>query len=835
MNQPKKYEFNFLEKHWKKQIEFFNLEDINESTKLILMPPPNITGSLHLGHCLNLVIQDFITRYLTISGQDVIWISGFDHAGIATQSKIESLNIQIESEKQEFALKKWYPEKKEKFISQWKNLGFLLNYNQNNFTLNEFSKNKVSEYFSLLQKANLIYQKEKMINWDSVLMTAISDIEVEYVESVSTLFHIAYRIDGKNDYLIVCTTRPETIFADVAVFFNEEDQRYINFSGKELINPLNGNKIPIMSTNKVKKDFGSGLLKCTPLHDFADYELAIKYNLPLVSCYDEKNIFNSLAGKWKGRKVRESKFEIIDFLRDNGFILKEEEYKTNLPISQRSGAIIEPLLSLQWFLDIPSMIKEIEKDNKNFLSDVKISPLIYYDNLVSWKDIAHEWCISRQLWWGHKIPNSNSVLDTWFSSSLWPLIINSKYSRFKPIDYLVTGSDLIFFWVFRMIVFSYYFTKKSPFETIFIHGLIRDKSGRKMSKSLGNGLTPEDITTKYGSDSLRLFILGNNKMGSDIVFDNEKVKSYYFFLQKLWSIFNFIIFKIDNHKSLGFIKFEELKKIILIDENEFNKNLNIWIINELVNLEKIYTNNSKNLKTKVIIEELLTFVKEKISNFHINFSRRNFSDSCFYTSLYVLQRIIIIFNPIIPFFSNYVYDVINKGIVIDLNISTNKSNYLEQKEEFKSLFTLLTLIRKNIFSYFSSIKKNPKCVDFYLKLETKELEKEIINEFLIRVKEIDGLNIILSDLSVPNFGIIDLFPFGFLKFKKIEFSNQEIKDLLIFYDFEINRAQKILNNPSFLKKSPSKIVNIEREKLAKFKFQKKKVLEDLNNMENSKC
>ena len=358
MNFENKYNFKITENL---KSDFFDKKSFSEANFTILMPPPNITGNLHLGHSLDLVIQDFIVRsQLLLEKKLIFWITGFDHAGIATQSKIENLNLSLnKEEKIQFALNKWYPQQKIKFKEQWSNLGLLLDYNQDNFTMNPDVQNQVRDYFIALYNDKLIYQSTKIVNWDPKLQTVVSDIEVDHIETDNILFYIEYQIFGSNEKIIVATSRPETIFADVALFVNPSDLRFQKYINYFALNPLTGNKIPILRSSKVDINFGSGVLKCTPGHDFVDYELAKEFDLPLLSCYDVQGNYNYIAKSWEGKNFRDSKFEIIEYLKLKSSLLKQETYKTKTPYSQRSGAIIDPTISIQWFLNLPLMVKKI--------------------------------------------------------------------------------------------------------------------------------------------------------------------------------------------------------------------------------------------------------------------------------------------------------------------------------------------------------------------------------------------------------------------------------------------------------------------------------------------
>ncbi|RHZ36485.1 class I tRNA ligase family protein [endosymbiont GvMRE of Glomus versiforme] len=849
---PTKYHFNFTEKaenysYWK-EITAKN----NNFSASLLMPPPNITGNLHLGHCLDLIPQDFLVRYFYLKGQPIYWISGIDHAGIATQKKIESLNIsnlQTIEQKKNYTLNTWYPQTKKVFFQQWEKLGLFVNYENTKFTLDSNIQEQVKQAFIQLYNDDLIYRDKKLVNWDPQLKSVISDIEVEHKPSESKLYYLKYTLLNSNDnpqtkqekntnhefvfvrtiiqnkegkillvkdkkwgwtapggkvekgesleeaakrevfeetnlvveklkkvkeriflfnnkwiknqqwkgyfywtneysseiqnkesgkildikfidktskeaheyaqyfsystsshksdylkmldgevekqssnsYLLVATSRPETIFADVALFVNPQDQRYQKYIGQEVQHPVTKKIIPILADEKIIIDFGTGVLKCTPGHDFFDYELGKKYNLPLINCYDKNGNLNDLAGKWQGQEPQSIRQELVKELQEKNICSKIETYQTNLAVSQRTGVSVEPLLSTQWFCDLPQLIKRIETKNPDFLSKINFYPSRFQQIIKEWKEKTHEWCISRQLWWGHQIPawyhkktgeiyvGKNSplpieewepekdVLDTWFSSGLWPITTINQGQKFPqpnpqhfPITHLITGYDILFFWVLKMILLSYYFTNQPSFQNIYLHGLIRDSQGRKMSKSLGNGVEPEEIIEKYGADSLRLFLLENNILGSDLIFEESKIKGAYNFIQKLWSIGNFLLLKLEE-KELKKIEIMELETELNKENNKELKIINTWILTELEKLKKDCFKHSEKLETSLLAKKLIDFTWQKLSNDYLELIKITaWSPATKKTLLYVYQQILAYFYPFIPFVTEYLYQRVSR-------------------------------------------------------------------------------------------------------------------------------------------------------------------------------
>lgn len=588
------YDFLLIEKKeiFSSQKSFLNLKDKKIS---LLMPPPNITGKLHLGHAYECILQDFIVRFNFLKGFLTNWILGLDHAGISTQRCIDSLNISDKKEKKiEYVYSQWLPLIRGYFFEQWKKMGILSDFSNISFTLDEIRQREVKKVFISFYNDGLIVRDYRIVNWDKKLESVISDIEVETREHISNLYYLKYFIKDTEEYVLVATSRPETIFGDVAIFVNPNDQRNKWLIGKEVVNP-HKKVVPVMFDECVDINFGSGVLKCSPGHDSVDYYLAKKYSLPLISCCDEKGVLNHLSGEWEGKKIWEIREKLIEILLEKKNCVKVEEYNSKKNFSSQSGVEIEPLLSRQWFLDLPKMIEIIEEKTPNFLDYVSFFPQVFSNRIKKWKLKIEKWCISRQLWWGHNIPawyneetdelfvgedlcscdpivhrfgckyskwkKEGDVLDTWFSSSLWPIIssMTEKSSSVEnyPITLLVTGYDILFFWVLRMIVLCFYLTKKTPFFNVVLHGLIRDNSGKKMSKSFGNGIYPEEVANKYGYDSLRLFFCSNVRWGIDINYNEDKLKSKWRFCQKLWSVGDFICSKVFSSKDSTF----RLKKI----------------------------------------------------------------------------------------------------------------------------------------------------------------------------------------------------------------------------------------------------------------------------------
>ncbi|MDE6472881.1 MAG: valine--tRNA ligase, partial [Ureaplasma sp.] len=588
----------------------------NKKSFSIILPPPNVTGHLHLGHAWDTSYQDMLIRYKKLRGYNTFWVPGTDHAGIATQTKFEKHLKETENltrdeiGREKFLDKLWdWKESQANFIrSQWKKLGLSLAYKYEKFTMDADVNLAVNKVFVDLFKKGLIYQKKKIVNWDPILKTAISNIEVVYKTTKSKMYYLKYWTENKSEYIIVATTRPETMFGDVCLVANPDDERYLKYKNTKFINPANNELLPIIYDDYIDKEFGTGIMKCTPAHDFNDNELAIKHNLEFINILNENGTMNEIANEYNGFDRFECRNKLIEKLQQQNLVEKIEDIENNIGYSERTNVIVEPYMSNQWFVKMKPLADEIIKiQNSN--NKVEFVPNRFNNTLLTWLENIDDWCISRQLWWGHQIPiwynkhnneiycdvkepidkenwvRDESVLDTWFSSGLWPLVTlnwpntnNKIFKKFFPTDVLVTGYDIIFFWVSRMLTMSQENQNSIPFKEVLIHGLIRDEQGRKMSKSLGNGIDPMDVIDEYGADSLRLFLTSSSTLGEDLNYSNTKVASNWNFLNKLWNGYRYISQLIDNHnfKMNLKIKPEKLSIIdyyILSSLNEMIKNV----------------------------------------------------------------------------------------------------------------------------------------------------------------------------------------------------------------------------------------------------------------------
>ena len=575
---PSKFEDDIF-KFWIES-KLFDKKNNDKIKYSIILPPPNITGVLHLGHAWDGTIQDVMIRYKRLKGFNTLWIAGMDHAGIATQTKFESYLAENKISKDKFTrkefiseLSKWADNNANNIRSQWKKMGFSLDYKNEKFTLSNDNSKFVNKVFVDLYNEGLIYRDYKLVNWDVKLQTAVSNIELVNKEVENELFYIFYKVENSTKKLVIATTRPETMFTDTCLVVNPKDKRYTNLIGKFAINPANNQKIEIIADSYVDLEYGTGVMKCTPAHDFNDYEIGKKYKQKFLTCINYDGTMNDKALEFEGKDRFECRKLLIKKLTKNGYIKKVETQKSNINYSERSNEVIEPLLSLQWFMKMEKIAKKI-KANQKSKNKITFYPKRFDDNLSYWLDRIEDWCISRQLIWGHQIPawfnknnnkiyvgteapkgkewvRDNDVFDTWFSSGMWPILAtNNSLTKldFTPSNLLVTAYDIIFFWVPRMMIFGELIKKSIPFNDVFIHGLVRDSEGRKMSKSLNNGINPMEVIKKHGADSLRLFLISSSAIGEDLIYSEDKIISMSKFLNKLWNIANFSDMNIINSK-----------------------------------------------------------------------------------------------------------------------------------------------------------------------------------------------------------------------------------------------------------------------------------------------
>ena len=718
-----KYDFKLVEKgkyeFWLNNKTFLAGNDKSKRPFAIVIPPPNVTGNLHIGHAWDTTLQDIIIRYKKLCGFDALWVPGMDHAGIATQAKVDEklskMGINPRTLSREDWLKyawDWKEEYANNIHKQWAKLGLALDYSRERFTLDEGLSKAVRKVFVDLYNKGLIYRGYRIINWDPKAQTALSNEEVIYKDVKGYFYHLKYIIEGTDKYLDVATTRPETLFGDTAVAVNPSDERYKDLIGKNVVLPIVGRLIPIIGDEHADPEFGTGCVKITPAHDPNDYEVGKRHNLKEIICINPDATMNENAGIYQGLSREEAREKLVSDLEKNGLLLSKEEITHNVGHSERTGVMIEPYLSSQWFVKMRPLADRVLENQKNKDTKVNFVPKRYEKTMNHWMEITYDWCISRQLWWGHRIPawykgdeiyvgenaptgegwvQDEDVLDTWFSSALWPFSTlgwpnkTDDLDRYFPNDVLVTGYDIIPFWVNRMTFQSLEFMNERPFKDCLIHGLIRDKQGRKMSKSLGNGVNPIEVIDKYGCDSLRLFLTTNSAPGMDLRYDEEKVASSWNFINKLWNASRYVIMNTNN----------------LNDNNykEYN-NYDKWILTKYNNVIKQVTKYMDKYEFHNAFNTLYSFIWDDYCSSYIEISKIYLNDTSKSVLLNILTGIIKMLHPFIPFVTEEIYQnlpfkesksimessypVYNKKEVYDILETTEILNDITSLRNFKA-------------------------------------------------------------------------------------------------------------------------------------------------------
>lgn len=828
-----KYDF------WKEN-GFFESGDLSKKPYSIVIPPPNVTGKLHIGHAWDTTLQDTIIRYKRMMGYDALWLPGMDHAGIATQAKVDAklrdMGINPRDMDREEWLKhawQWKEEYAENIHKQWAKLGLSLDYTKERFTLDEGLSKAVRKVFVDLYNKGLIYRGERIINWDPVQKTALSNEEVIYKDDKGAFYHIKYFIDGTNDYLEVATTRPETLLGDTAVAVNPNDDRYKHLIGKKVILPLVNRLIPIVGDEHADPEFGTGVVKITPAHDPNDFEVGLRHNLPRINVMNEDATINENGLDYVGLDRFEARKKIVEDLEKQGLLIKIEEMVHSVGHSERSDAVVEPRLSKQWFVKMRPLADRV-LENQKTENKVNFVPERYEKILNHWMEITYDWCISRQLWWGHQIPawykgdevyvgmeepkedgwvQDEDVLDTWFSSALWPFSTmgwpddTEMYKRYYPNNVLVTGYDIIPFWVCRMVFQGLEFTGERPFKDCLIHGLIRDKLGRKMSKSLGNGVDPMDVIEEYGTDSLRFFLATSAAAGTDLRYDEEKVKSAWNFINKLWNASRFVLMNLEDFKESDY----NLDNLTLSDK---------WILSKL---NKTIQNVNKHMEKydfNIVGTELYSFAWNDFCDWYIELSKISMNNTTKSVLLKVLTDILKMLHPLMPFVTEEIYGMLpihGKTISLESYPQYNQKEVFDCDSEMEEIIEFITKVRT-----IKLENKVPKDSVVAFKGENEDI---ILN--MLKIKE--------NNKDVNKNGIYYINPS-----KKYEISftfdtsvNKEEEKENFLKEKEklensINRRKKLLSNENYVNKAPANVVENDRNNLAKEEKELEIVLEKLN-------
>ena len=823
----------------------------------IVLPPPNVTGKLHLGHAWDTTLQDMLIRQKRMQGFEVLWLPGMDHAGIATQAKVEERLRENKITRYDLGREKfveqvwnWKDEYASIIKQQWGKLGLSLDYSHERFTLDDGLNQAVNKVFVDLYNKDLIYRGEYIINWDPVAQTALSDIEVIYSDDPGFFYHIKYQLKDSDDFIEIATTRPETMFGDVAIAVSPKDENKKNLVGKKVIVPVVNREIPIIEDQIVDPEFGSGFVKITPAHDPNDFEAGNRHQLERINTINPDGTMNQLAGPLDGMTVIDARKKIVELLEAEGAIIKIEDYTHSVGHSERTGAVVEPRLSTQWFVKMEPLAKNALAMQASDDTKVNFWPGRFEGTFTSWMENIRDWVISRQLWWGHQIPawyknkdtdqeeiyvgtqqpegegwqRDEDVLDTWFSSALWPMSTlgwpdteAEDFKRFYPTTTLVTGYDIIFFWVARMMFQAQEFTGTRPFENVLIHGLARDEEGRKMSKSLGNGIDPMEIIDEYGADALRWFLSTGSTPGQDIRFSYDKLKAAWNFINKIWNVSRFILMNLEDDIE---VELPSNEKLALADKWILSK-LNDTIENVSRNFDKFEFGESGRALYNFVWDDFADWYLE-ISKSSLNGDDEDTKQTVQQVLLYVLDQIMRLLHPIMPFVTEEIWQQIpgnqNQSLVTAKYPVVNEQlKDTQAQDNLQSIIELVTAVR-NIRAEVGAANKTE--IDLLVKITDSKLKgifdeninlisrftnpKTIVIDAQIDVPE-QAISKVISgaEIYVPIDGLVDI---------EAEVSRLEAE--LKNFDSEVKRAEGKLNNKKFVDSAPVDVVQSERDKLA---------------------
>jgi len=849
----KKYNHLFIQDEVKqllKDKDFYELDPNHKGPKFsIVLPPPNITGKLHLGHAWDVSLQDVIIRYKHLQGFNTLWISGLDHASIATQSKYEKILKETEGKSRfDFTregflakLNAWCEQQKDFIRNQWAGMNLALSLKSQCFTMDKHVHEACMEWFVNAYNKGLVYQDLKLVNWDTQLQTAISDIEVIYKETNSKMYYFKYLLENSNEYLVVATTRPETMFGDTCLVINPKDEKNAKYIGLKAYNPVNNELLPIIGDEYVELGFGTGIMKCTPAHDFNDYNLAKKHNMNNYhSVFNANGTLNhycvgASGTNYDGMSTKAARKLVVEKLTERNLVIKIEDIINNIGYSERTGTVVEPFLSKQWFVKMKPFAQRIIATQQT-KDGVEFVPHRFNETLLTWMNNIQDWCISRQLWWGHQLPvwyhnqtkevlvslegpkdpenwtRDPDVLDTWFSSGIWPLVCTSwryekEYKDFYPTNALVTGYDILFFWVSRMMNMCQEKSNVMPFKQVLIHGLVRDMQGRKMSKSLGNGIDPTDLVNQYGSDAMKMFFTSSAAMGEDLRFNEEKVKYFWSVLNKMWNSYQLI-------KGEA-IKFE------LSDLNQFD----CWILDKLTQLQKSYIELYDKYDFTVANKLLIDCFWNDYCNQYLEFIKSNLNDPKLVKkqkaiALFIFNEFLKLFHPIAPALTDYLFYDINHKYIWYARVKPLTLEYQFDKVLMKHFANIVNALRdyriKNGIARKIEIKFNYVCKEQF------DLNK--LNEMLLAFNF--KLDKIVSAKAESDIALVIEDAIICLQNTK-QTSNEDLAKRLEVVEFEIKRAQGMLANTNFTSKAPAAKVQAEKDKLAKYEEEKKQILQSL--------
>ena len=870
---PKEIEPKLYEK-WCENKYFHAEVDRSKKPFTTVMPPPNITGKLHMGHAFDNTLQDILIRYKRMQGYNALWIPGTDHAAIATEVKVTEQLKAEGIDKKELGREKflertwqWKDEYAGTIEGQLKKLGVSCDWDRERFTMDEGCSKAVEEVFIKLYEEGYIYKGSRIVNWCPVCKTALSDAEVDHEEQAGHFWHIKYPIVGTDRFLEIATTRPETMLGDTAIAVHPDDERYKDIVGKNVLLPLVNREIPIVADYYVDKEFGTGAVKITPAHDPNDFEVGKRHNLPEINIMNDDATINELGGKYAGMERYEARKAIVSDLEEQGFLVKVEDHSHNVGTHERCGTTVEPLVKQQWFVRMEELAKPAIEAISN--GDLKLIPERMNKTYMNWLSNIRDWCVSRQIWWGHRIPayycqecgkvvvarempevcpdcgcthfvQDEDTLDTWFSSALWPFSTlgwpekTEDLDYFYPTDVLVTGYDIIFFWVIRMVFSGYAYTGKAPFHTVLFHGLIRDSQGRKMSKSLGNGIDPLEIIDKYGADALRITLVTGNAPGNDMRFYDERVEANRNFANKVWNASRFILMNMEG------------KEITVPDEKDLSA-VDKWIISKMNTLTKDVTENMDKFELGIAVQKVYDFIWDEFCDWYIELAKYRIyhaeenpaaANCALYTLKTVLGDALKLLHPFMPFVTEEIY-----GALVPEEESLMMSTWPEYSEsrcyaEAEDIVDHMKEIIRGVRNVRAEMNVAPsRKAKTYIVCENTELCQgfEEIKESsmpLMSANEIqiqsdksgiaeDAVSVVVADAVV------------YLPMEELVDFEQELERLTkeeARLTKELARVNGMLNNEKFISKAPEAKINEERAKLEKYTQMMEQVQERLKGL-----
>lgn len=870
---PKEFEERIY-KQWLDAGCFTPDRDPDKKPYTIVMPPPNITGQLHMGHALDSTLQDILIRWKRMQGYSTLWLPGEDHASIATEVRVEKSLLEKGIKKKEIGREKfleavwdWTDEYRARIRGQLEKMGASCDWTRESFTMDDKLNKAVREVFVRLYKKGLIYQGNRIINWCPRCQTALSDAEIEYKEMPGSFWHVKYTVKDSEEYVIIATTRPETMLGDTAVAVNPKDERYSHMVGKTLILPLIGKEIPIVADDYVDMEFGTGAVKITPAHDPNDFEVGKRHNLPQVVAIGEDGRMTELAGKYKGMDRYEAREAVVNDLKEQGYLVKVQEHTHNVGCHDRCGTVVEPLLSKQWFVSMKPLAEpaiDVVREGK-----IQFVPERFAKVYYNWMENIQDWCISRQLWWGHRIPvwycqdcgevivqtevpdkctkcgshslkQDEDVLDTWFSSALWPFSTlgwpdnTEDLKYFYPTDVLVTGYDIIFFWVARMIFSGIEQMGEIPFKHVLIHGLVRDSQGRKMSKSLGNGVDPLEIIDQYGADALRFTLATGNSPGSDMRFYMERVEASRNFANKLWNASRFALMNLDTN---------------LIDKyknrlDSLRNSADRWILSRINSVIGEVTDNLDKSEIGIALQKTYDFVWSELCDWYIELVKpRLYSDNeedkaaAQATLVEVLKDSLKLLHPIMPFITEEIYGHITGGkeLIIESRWPEYRQDRVYEKDE-KEIQNIIDAIRsiRNIRTEMNV--PNSRRAKIMI-IPSSEASRSAFQDGAVYFEKLASASEVVfpEREAIPKDAVSSVIPGGEIfiplddlidRLKELERLNKEKERL----EKEVERVAKKLSNQGFISKAPESVVNEEKEKQSKYQEMLYKVIERINTM-----